>query len=333
MDDAERVDPDVALAQSTDQQDAVLYRPGQFVPLLLQAAMLNVSHDIFSLGDVWIQAGWSLPPHVAERNVAFRNALVHGQSLELHVDDVDDTEVSAVEELRELGGAAMFVLAVRAVLVDAEVDPALHQGLPLLVLGGAAAEKVGVGGLGGVGVRVEHVRAGAGDEDEIDVFLFAAQFCPHQPDAARAVDQPVGFRHTLAPVDLPCKKDVGGLANSIGATVAPNRSPGELAKTTDLAPLAKDAHIAEYSLGVPRGQAYFSCRFHHVSCVVRAVVGAPIADQEFVDAEVDPFAVVAQTRGSIAAIVIPDQCRAGAVGVRLGHDARSKAAALHGGCR
>ena len=209
----------------------------------------------------------------------------------------------------------MLVLAVRAVLVDIDIDLALHQCLPLLGLGGATAEKVRMGGLGGVGIRVEHVGASPGDEDEIDIFLFAAQLCPRQPDAPSAVDQTVRSRRALAPVNLPCEKYLGELVNSIGTAVASNRSPGEFAHTTDLAPLAKCAHSAEHFLGTSRGQACSSRRFHHLRCVILPAVGVPTTYQEFVDAEIDISAVVAEVRGSIAPIVGPDQCRASAVAV------------------
>ena len=58
--------------------------------------MLNVSHNIISLRDVRFLAGRSLPLHVAKRNVAFRDAVGHGEPLELHIDDIDDTKVGAV---------------------------------------------------------------------------------------------------------------------------------------------------------------------------------------------------------------------------------------------
>jgi hypothetical protein len=49
----------------------------------------------------------------------------------LHVNDVDDAKVGALDELAELGRLAVFVLATGTVLLNAKINPALHQCLLL----------------------------------------------------------------------------------------------------------------------------------------------------------------------------------------------------------
>ena len=74
--------------------------------------MLNVDHDIGARRCVRFLTRRRIAPapHVAEGHVAFRLSVDKGQWLELHVNDVNDAKVCALDELAEFRRLAVLVL-------------------------------------------------------------------------------------------------------------------------------------------------------------------------------------------------------------------------------